>query len=252
MVVTAIAYIGLILILLILVAVSGLLFYARNYAAPVPPAIPGTIKIACVGDSITYGALVKNRIENCYPAQLEKLLGTGYSVRNFGINGHALQKSADKPYWSHKHFQASSEFRPDIVLIMLGTNDATEHNWKGIEAYAADYRELNSHYRSLPSHPIIYMLTPPTQFSVENCTRVIHTMNNDRLDAITEAIKKMAEEPPITAIKMNVIDINTATKNHPECFKFDGIHPDASGAKIIAEMVYASLTPNHNPMNTNI
>lgn len=236
MIVTTIAYIGLGIFLLLLIAGMGLLYYARDYAAPVPPAVPGTIKIACVGDSITYGALVKNRKKNCYPAQLEKLLGTEYSVRNFGVNGHAVQKCADEPYWEHKHFTASCEFEPDMVLLMLGTNDASEHNWKGIDPFTADYREITLHYRALPSHPVVYMMTPPTQFPVENYTKVIHSMNNDKLDEITDAIKKLGEE-----LMLRVIDINAVTKNHQECFKFDGIHPDVGGARIIAETAYAAL-----------
>jgi len=234
---TTLSYIVLGLLLLIVIAGLLVLYYARDYAAPVPPAVPDTVKVACIGDSITFGALLRDREINCYPAQLEQLLGTGYSVRNFGLNGHSAQKSSDKPYWKHKHFKASCDFAPDIVLLMLGTNDAADRNWKGIEPYITDYRALVAHYAALPSHPVIYMMTPPTQFSVENYTKVIHKMNNDRLDEITDALKKLAEE-----LDMRVIDINAATKNHPEFFCFDGLHPDAGGAKLIAETVYEALT----------
>lgn len=234
---TTLSYILLGLLLLIVIAGLLVLYYARDYAAPVPPAEPGTVKIACIGDSITFGALLKDRESNCYPARLEKLLGEGYSVRNFGINGHAAQKSADKPYSGHKHYKASADYEPDIVLIMLGTNDAADRNWKGIEPFIADYGALVAHYAALPSQPAVYMMTPPTQFSVENYTKVIIRMNNDRIDEITDAIKKLGEE-----LKLPVIDINAATKTHPEFFCFDGLHPDAGGAKLIAETVYEALS----------
>ena len=90
---TTLSYILLGLLLLIVIAGLLVLYYARDYAAPVPPAEPGTVKVACIGDSITFGALLRDRESNCYPAQLEKLLGEGYSVRNFGVNGHAAQKA---------------------------------------------------------------------------------------------------------------------------------------------------------------
>jgi lysophospholipase L1-like esterase len=234
---TTLAYILLGVLLLAVIAGLLLLYYARDYAAPVPPAIPGTVRIACVGDSITFGALVKNRGVNCYPAQLETLLGAGYSVRNFGVNGHAAQKSADEPYWEHHHFSASSEFAPDIVLLMLGTNDAADHNWKGIAPFIADYRELVAHYAELPSHPAVYIMTPPTQFAAENYTKVIYKMNNDRLDEMTASLIKLADE-----LGTRFIDINAATKNHPEFFCNDGLHPDAGGAALIAETVYKALT----------
>ncbi len=236
MLMTTFAYICLGLFLLLAAAALAILYYAYGYTAPVPPAIPNTIRIACVGDSITFGALVKNRELNCYPAQLGALLGPEYSVRNFGVNGHAAQRSADKPYWEHKYLKTSSDFEPDIVLLMLGTNDTTDRNWQGVEPYIADLRELAAHYISLPSHPVVYIMTPPTQFFVENPTKVIHKMNNDRLDEITSALKILAGE-----LGLPVIDINAATKNHPEFFCFDGLHPDAGGAQLIAETVYEAL-----------
>ena len=36
------------------------------------------IKIACIGDSITFGAAIKEHHENSYPRQLARLLGNGY------------------------------------------------------------------------------------------------------------------------------------------------------------------------------
>ena len=235
--VTAVAYIGAGLLLFFLITALGFMYYGWNYAAPLEQAVPGTTKIACIGDSITCGALLKNRKQNCYPAQLEKMLGSQYSVRNFGVNGHTLQKQAKASYWSHRYFRASSEFAPDIVLIMLGTNDARVNNWKGIGPYSSDYRALIEHYRSLPGRPVVYAMTPPTEFSTGRHAAHSNVLENNRICEITESIKKLADE-----MGFDVIDINAATRSHPECFWFDGIHPDAEGAKIIAETVYAKLT----------
>jgi len=57
------------------------------------------IKIACVGNSITYGSGVANREKNAYPEQLQSMLGNTYEVRNFGVGGRTLLKKGDKPYW---------------------------------------------------------------------------------------------------------------------------------------------------------
>jgi len=233
MIVTTIAYAGPCLLILLLLAVLELLYYGRRCAPPVPPAVPGTTRIACIGDSITCGALLKNRKENCYPAQLEKMLGRQYSVRNFGVNGHTLQKKtiwSYRPYWDHMHFGASSRFAPHIVLIMLGTNDAVGLNWKGIAPYTDDYRAMVRHYMSLPCRPVVYAMTPPTEFSTRK-------RGNERISRMSQSIRELAKEMAI-----GVIDTNAATENHPECFRFDGVHPDAKGAKIIAEAVHAELT----------
>ena len=216
-------------------------YFVRNYTAPIPPAVPGTIRVACVGDSITYGVLIWRRSKNCYPAQLQNLLGERYSVRNFGVNERTMQKSADLPYWEHRNFLLSTEFNPDIVLIMLGTNDSKEHNWINIEAYIHDYREMLVHYRSLPSNPVVYVMTPPRMFLVRGKTVVYYKMSNEVIDTMARAIKILAEEENI-----KVIDINAATTSHPECFWLDGVHPNAAGARIIAETVYEEILGNEN------
>ena len=42
------------------------------------------IKVACVGNSITYGYTLPDRETNAYPAKLQKMLGDDYVVGNFG------------------------------------------------------------------------------------------------------------------------------------------------------------------------
>ena len=209
-----------------------------RYTAPIPAAALGTTKIACVGDSITYGTLVRGRRANCYPAQLEKLLGSKYSARNFGVNARAMQKGADLSYWKHRNFALSSEFGPDIVLIMLGTNDSRKPNWVGLDPYIRDYRDMVIHYRSLPSRPIVYALTPPTQFILKNHKAVKYSMVKEAVNEMTAGIKKLANELDIA-----VIDINAATAPHPEYFSFDGVHANVKGARHIAETVYAAIGP---------
>ena len=46
----------------------------------------GQIRVACVGDSITYGCMVSNWTKNNYPTQLGNMLGGGYCVNKFGYS----------------------------------------------------------------------------------------------------------------------------------------------------------------------
>ena len=98
-------------------------------------------RIACVGDSITFGATMKDRAQNCSPAVLGRLLGKEYTVRNYGVNGATLLKKGDRPYWKLKAFKDATAFGPNIVIIKLGTNDTKPQNWNqaGTE-YEADLR----------------------------------------------------------------------------------------------------------------
>ena len=90
----------------------------------------GPVKVACVGDSITFGAGVENRAVNAYPQVLDRLLGERARVANFGRSGATLLKQGDYPYWEREQFTQATEFQPGIVIIKLGTNDSKPQNWK--------------------------------------------------------------------------------------------------------------------------
>lgn len=111
------------------------------------------IKVACVGNSITYGAGISNREKNSYPAQLQYYLGDDYEVRNFGSNGATAQSDGDYPYVRTGVYGESKNFLPDIVLIKLGTNDTKPQNWKDEKHFMEEYQTLIDTYRSLDSHP---------------------------------------------------------------------------------------------------
>jgi len=123
----------------------------------------GKTRVACVGDSITYGSLVAGQPWNSYPAQLGRLLGPDYTVGNFGYADRTAQKEADRPYIREPLFEKSIAFTPDIVVLMLGTNDTKPRNWDA-ESYKHDLAELVRCYKALPSAPAVYLMVPPPLF----------------------------------------------------------------------------------------
>jgi lysophospholipase L1-like esterase len=93
------------------------------------------INVACVGDSITAGYLSSNS-SMAYPGRLQSILddkyGTGiYHVTNLGAGGATLQKEADSPYWNRTQYAQFLNGTWDVVLIMLGTNDAKDKSTGG-------------------------------------------------------------------------------------------------------------------------
>ena len=189
------------------------------------------IKVACAGDSITFGAAIKDRKTNCYPTQLGRMLGEGYRVANFGVNAATMLKKGNKPYWKLKQFQAAQDTQPDIVIIKLGTNDTKPNNWQHHEQLQPDYTEMVRLFQSLASKPTVYICHPVPvvgeQWGI-----------NDKTvrEGVIPVVDKVAKE---TGAK--VIDLYTPLKDKPELLP-DKVHPNAEGAKIIAQTIAAVLT----------
>lgn len=200
------------------------------------------VRIACIGDSITHGTFVWRRGVNAYPVQLQEMLGDGHDVRNFGVNAHAAQRAADFPYWDSTAFAESTAFAPDIALIMLGTNDSRGDNWRGLAAFAEDYRDLVIHYRSLESRPAVWLLTPPALFRLGRRSKIRYGMDEQALTEMCGAITDIARD-----LGCGLIDINAITSQHPEAFRFDGVHPGTAGQTLIAQAVFEALTGSIEP-----
>lgn len=109
------------------------------------------LKIACVGNSITSGPGQTH--PESYPLQLQAMLGDAYLVKNFGVGGRTLLKKGDFPYWNEPEMEKITEFKPDIVLIKLGTNDSKPQNWQHKADFKKDYLNLIEVFReSMGNH----------------------------------------------------------------------------------------------------
>jgi acyl-CoA thioesterase I len=225
--------VSLIVVLCLGVIAAAVGFWVHSIFEPSLPTVKAHgIKVACVGDSITYGmgVLFNHRSKNSYPALLQSMLGDEYQVLNYGVTNRTLQNSGDAPYTKEKQYASSHEINPDIVIIMLGTNDSKPKNWNAAN-YEKELKEFADSYKSLPSHPQVYLVKP--------CAAFDNKMNIDKSviqNQIVDIINRVADSEGL-----ETIDVFSATKDHPEYFH-DGVHPDAAGNKVFAKIVYASLT----------
>ena len=212
-----------------------LLFYFGLMSAyhPIKKPKNGDIKVACVGDSITYGCMVANRNKNNYPTVLNELLGEGYCVANFGYSDRTAIKTGNRPYTAEKLYQQSLDFRPDIVVILLGTNDSKKCNWDK-EKYVKDYGEIIDSYLNLDSAPKVYMLMLPPVFDVGKNT--LYGLRKDVIDnEIYPAALQIAQEK-----QLPYIDLHEIFKGKKHLFA-DGVHPNTEGCKLLAQEVYNAI-----------
>jgi hypothetical protein len=238
-------------------------------AVPASNRREGPIRVACVGDSITeLGACLRKRSKkdarvaelDSYVAQLSRLLGPAYEVTNYGNSGKTLlkgglcgPKAKSKPcsYWNTSEFGAALESDPDIVTIMLGTNDAKRCNWYGPPngsprgggvLFFSDYLDLLQTFSSLPSAPKLYIAVPPPlvpppghpgdrpPFDMDG-----YVINDEFLSLVPSVAVEFSN---MQHVEIGVIDVWSAlggTKGYENSsMTCDGCHPEKAANAIIA------------------
>ena len=210
---------------LVLISLTSLLSLGLSSTSHAQAAA-AKIKVACVGDSITQGSGIKDPAKDSYPAQLQKLLGDDFEVKNFGHSGRTLLYGGDAPYIKSPKFQQAQDFNPDVVIIKLGTNDSKPQNWHSRRSFIPDYKRLISRFRQLPSQPVVWICNPvpvfPEQWGIKD------SVVRDEIIPRINFISKEAGAP--------IIDLYTPLKAFPQHFP-DKVHPNAAGAAEMAKVI---------------
>ena len=186
------------------------------------------IKVACIGNSITEGSAIAEGKK--YPDVLQVLLGVGYEVRNYGKGGRTVLKKGDYPYWKEQKYTDARAWTPDIVIIKLGTNDSKPQNWKYKKDFRKDYIAFVRSFRKLSSHPKVYICYPIPVF--ESKWGITESIVRDEIIPI---LKKVARKTGAT-----IIDLYTPFTGKA-AMTYDGIHPNADGARLLAEEVFKEI-----------
>lgn len=195
------------------------------------------IKVACVGNSITYGYGIENREQNSYPSVLQRLLGKGYKVENFGHSGATLLSKGHRPYIQQEEYQKALAFAGDIVVIHLGINDTDPRNWPNHRNdFVKDYLTLISSFKKAnpKAHIVIARMSPLSHRHprFESGTRDWHA-------EIQQAIALVAQQT-----NAQLIDFHEPLYHFPQMLP-DAVHPNAQGAAILAQVVYGAITGDY-------
>lgn len=210
------------------------------WGARKPAAKPVPVRVACVGNSITYGMLVPDREKNCYPAVLGQMLGEGYDVRNFGRSGATLLNKGHNPYTKTEEYAAAIDFRPDIAVIHLGINDTDPRNWPNYrDEFIPDYAALIESFRAVNPAVKVYIcrMTP-----IPHRHRRFKAGTRDWHHQIQEAIERVAESQ-----HTGLIDLESVLKDRPELLP-DAVHPNVEGARLLAERIYSAITGDYGKL----
>lgn len=189
-------------------------------------------RVACIGDSITWGFTLLRPSKQSYPALLQEMLGPAYEVRNFGYNNASARFDADTPYVKKRVYQDSLGWNPDIVLIMLGTNDTKRRNWDPV-IFRRDYTELVKSYVALPSHPRVILIAP---IRIHLPLRIpVLGLYPETLEAgVRPAIGQIA-----AGLGLEFVDLVDLFPD--STYLMDGVHPQAAGARLLAEAIFQTV-----------
>ena len=215
---------------LFFLAFAALSVSAKGKESPV-------LRVACVGNSVTYGYGLSDREHTAYPVVLQQLLGKGFDVRNFGHSGATLLRHGHRPYTQLPEFRQAMDFKADLVVIHLGLNDTDPRNWPNYgDEFIGDYRALIDSFR---------VANPKARIWICLMTPIFH--RHSRFQSGTrdwhEAIQKTIRQIAATA-DVGLIDLHTPLYSHPELFP-DALHPNAEGAAILARTVCSAITGNY-------
>jgi lysophospholipase L1-like esterase len=178
--------------------------------------------------------------------------------------------SGNCSYWGSDQFTNTTDptSAPDIITIMLGTNDAKYCNWFGPvngeprgagTQFAADYVKMVKLFKALPSKPKVYVVLPPP--GISQCAATGPAGNasvclayNMSFTAINEIFPVLQRQIAKDGGADGVIDVWSALNGTscttgpqagqvPPCpSTVDGIHPYPNSLAVIAETIATTIT----------
>jgi acyl-CoA thioesterase I len=189
------------------------------------------VRIAFIGNSITAGTGLANPTRDAYPNQFADMLTDIYGdtciVQNYAVSGRTMLKKGDFPIWNEDSFTFCLQSAPDILFILLGTNDSKPYNWDVYgDEFFTDYISMIDTFALRNPRTKFIVSRPPPAFAVVYDIRESVIAGEiiplvDSIASVTGAYK---------------VDFHTPLLDSVALFP-DMIHPNPQGAHAIAQIV---------------
>lgn len=205
-----------------------------------------TVKVACVGDEITYGDGATDTAVKSYPAQLQKMLDARFGAGKFEVTNYATSiesyvaefersNAGSNRYCYTDEYRKMRKDKPDIVIMMLGTNDiAYLTDGPTCEEYKDAYVELINDIKELSSSPLVFVCTPIVRYTAYSTSLAMEVLRNATVAAANEA-------------KAYVIDTYSITEEYfsSALYETDGKHPNDAGYTELAEIIMGGIADGY-------
>jgi lysophospholipase L1-like esterase len=204
------------------------------------------LRIACIGNSITFGARLDKPDIESYPAVVAEMLKANdylnYEIKNFGIGGATILRFGTPNLWPL--IDSLDNFKPDIVIIKAGTNETVGKprlNWEHIGEFEKDYSDYIAEIRKVnPNCKIIIcspldMVIQTDGLSPERITDL--SGRRPRIWELRKRIKKIAKSEQVS-----FLDLTKPFEGKANLMtKKDGVHPNKDGYQYLGSLVYDYL-----------
>lgn len=202
------------------------------------------IKLLFQGDSVTDAGRDKrnyHQLGNGYPKYAAELLTEShpeieFEFINLGISGNRTSQLSDR-----LHPDAIA-LQPDIISILIGVNDVW-HRQSAVPVLTSDeqielnYRMILTNLRKYTNAKI--MIIAPYLIEREDKAQV-----KAELDRIIPVIRRLADELADVYVPLNeYIEEAVKVQSEPKYYSADGVHPNANGARFIAEHYVRAIEP---------
>ncbi|KAK3284729.1 hypothetical protein CYMTET_7635 [Cymbomonas tetramitiformis] len=216
-----------------------------------PPAGPGVIDVACIGDSLSWE----------YPLLLQQFLGPEYRVKSWSVPCASVMRAIPcgalpsvtapaqagcgcESFWDTKEWKAlkagrdeSGKPSPHVAIAMFGTSEARRDTLDAFQgrAFIKDFTELIASLTTLPSQPAVFVMEPPPMYAAISST---HT------DIVNKVFPKLFK-PLAQYTQAQFIDgfvaLGGTNKLKPDLMQTDGMHPSRKGACVLAQAAFRAI-----------
>lgn len=187
------------------------------------------LRVACVGDSTTWGTYATRAEGVTYPDFLAKLGRKTLQVDNFGVGATTLLRRSGRAWCETGELERVIDFQPDVMVIMFGVNEISHPDL--LDEFLPDALWLIDQFKGAIPDLNIFIATPTPlapgdEKSLENTK--LRTM-------IVPALQQVAQMRNCKMIEVNA--------NYPSTLDYlpDGVHPNAQGNRLIAQLAFNAI-----------
>ena len=193
------------------------------------------LRLACAGDS---------NVMKGYPAILQSMLGDDWTVAAYATGAATVLDGTLQPYRLSDEYRSLLSSSPDVVIIMLGTNDARHQYWDEMRPsheFKQGYLELIRELRGLDSTPEILVATPPPIYPGKGPEGRwdLARIRDNLSDSVIPLIREVAAE----ADGATLVDVygHMSASGGSSGLSLDGIHYNSAGYRKMCGVFEAAL-----------